>query len=134
MREDEEEREEPLSAGICIQNKQRWEAALALIIENARCPIGGPADLLFDIFVFILLENLPLQKKNCSNSCILPPFIDSAWFTVSEFSSNWHTILLMRGLRETVGTYSRAKASKCEKGDRGGGRGEGRGDRKGGKS
>ena len=28
-------REDPLSAGICIQNKQRVEAALALIIENA---------------------------------------------------------------------------------------------------
>ena len=108
-------REEPLSAGICIQNKQRVGATLALIIENARCSMGGPADLLLDIFNFILSDALPLEEKIF---CIFSSFIDSAWFTVSEFSSNWNTILLMQGLRGTVGTYSRAKASKCEKGDR----------------
>ena len=57
----------------------------------------------------------------------------SAWFRVRDLSSNWNTKLLRQGLRGTVGTYSRAKASKCEKGDREAEERKG-GERKGGKS
>ena len=68
-------REEPLSAGICIQNKQRVEAALALIIKNASCPIIGHAVLIMECY---MCQRLCHRNRNCSNSGILLSFSDSA--------------------------------------------------------
>ena len=103
-REDEERR---LSLSLCRHlHTEQTEGGSSPSTHNQRFHIMYRA-CRFNIHV---LEALPMEKKG---------------FTEHDFSSNWHTKLLRRGLRGTVGTEGESLKMRKRR-QRGRGRGKGK--------